>query len=69
MQIFRFVSQTGFIKLQQSHKLNKALICALLSVHKHTNFPTKKANKQGKHTHAYECIGTDTYMKYPVSLY
>lgn len=45
MQMFRFVSQMGFIKLQQSHKLNKALICALLSIHRYTNFPTKKAHK------------------------
>lgn len=73
MQMFRFVSQMGFIKLQQSHKLNKAQICALLSIYKYTNFPTKKQQNQtsqdNTHTCAYERIDTYTYMKYPVNLY
>lgn len=50
MQMFKFVSQMGFIKLQQSQKLNKALICVLLSIYQHTNLPTTKKNKQAKKT-------------------
>lgn len=45
MQMFMFVFQMAFIKLEQSHKLNKELICALLSIYIHTD---KKVDKQRK---------------------
>lgn len=55
MQIFRFVSQMGFIQLQQSYKVDKVLICAIKKKEKQTS----KVNTQMP---AFECV--DTYHIY-----
>lgn len=65
MQIFRFVSQWGFIQLQQSYKVGKVRIYGVLCIYKTMNIPTeKKANKQSKQMHAYECV--DAYHIYEI---